>query len=92
MSELHKVVELVYEDGKRLECGGQLILKGPIKDALLLLIPPEEIHLLNMADKLVKFADTAREVVKGAGYEGELFIMPSNLKFARFEPVDEGEQ
>lgn len=68
-----------------------LVVEGPVEDVLVLSYPEERLQALMSlgCNRMEGFARVARKTVKDAGWEGEIIIVSDDMKFARFEPVED---
>lgn len=83
----YRVVECQYEEVARPAIGP--VVRGPIENTLLLLVPNEKVPYLQ--EDYQGIIEATRAALKTAGFEGELLVASEDLRFARFEPVEEGE-
>lgn len=68
-----------------------LVTEGPIEDALVVTFPEERLQTLQGmgGDRMVSFAKAVRETILEAGWKGEVIICSEDMRFARFEPVED---
>jgi len=80
-----KVVECVYEEFGSVEDDPYCVVRGPIEGVLIVVVPNDDLRALNVAGRTESFVVRCTEVLKEAGWEGDVLFLPDNLKLARFE-------
>lgn len=67
------------------------VVKGPIENLLVVTFPNEVLHHMMMARKgrPQEWVASIKRTLFQAGWKGEVMICGDEMKFARFEPVEE---
>lgn len=82
-----EVVEYVMKDHPIPFAGPGRVVTGPIEGVLLVLFPEEDFRAMWQSATMTSTAKRTRELIKNAGWEGEVLFTIDTMKLARFRLV-----
>jgi len=83
----YKITEYSFKNSSVVQLDNGVVVEGPIENALLVLIPREQVQQMIMYDGFYNYIERTTKVIKEGGWSGEVLFFPDDVKFAKFEPV-----
>lgn len=88
----YKLVEIESEEHETIKLEEGPVLKGPIENVLLVVIPDEQMKALISVDADHGFYDGIKETLSGVGFDEEFLLVADSMKFAKFERVEDDQE